>query len=191
MIYLPGQKRNELLTQTERERLITRRDMKDAKKRIANDARAKKKLSAWADNLSDVELILENLPEETSGSAIEEINIYQLLNIIGDLLRIKKFRRVTGDVAKLDSWHTAPARPAENLDIARAALLSIFFKGLTQHIGANNPCMLAMGWLPVYVDSTLRARLTNEERQSVEKCIDAARDVYGIDIKEVLGKPAE
>lgn len=186
---MAGQKRGELLTETERERLITRRDMKDSKKRIANDARAKKKLSAWSDNLDDVELILRNLPEEMSGSAIEEIKIYQLLNIISDLLRIKKFRRVAGDVTKLNSWQTAPSRPAENLDIARTAILSLFLDGFSRHIGADNPCLRAMGWLKVYVDPILRGRLTDEESQSVEKCIDAVEDIYGIDLNEVLGNP--
>lgn len=181
-----GQKRSELLSEKEIERLITRRDMKDTKKRIANDARVKKKLSAWNDNLDHVALILENLPAENIDSAIEERNIFQLLNIVSDLLLVKKFRRVSGETMNIDSWQTAPSRPAEDLDIARAAIMAIFFKDIYRYIGADNPVLRTVGLLPVYVDPIIRDRLTNEEKSAVEKCLAAVKEVYGFDLTDMF-----
>lgn len=183
-----SQKRNVLLSEKERDRLMDRVNF-DKRTNSTNDVRVKHKLDAWIDNLNDVQLILENLPGETSSSAIEEINIYQLLNIVSDLLRIKKFRRITGDAGKSDSWQTAPSRTAEERDIARAAILTIFLEGIGRYLGADNPLLHVMGLLKFYVDPRLQGRLTDDEKRSVEKCLDAVKDVYEIDLKEIYGKP--
>ena len=61
---MPGQDRDELLTEKERDRLINRQSMEDKKLRSANDARVKKKLIAWLKNVPDVLLILKELPDE-------------------------------------------------------------------------------------------------------------------------------
>lgn len=187
---MAGQKRKELLTKTERERLITRRDMEDSKKRIANDARVKKKLSAWLNNLEDVSLILDNLPEEISSSAIEEINIYELLNIVGDSLKIKQFRKISGDAAKIDTWQTAPSRQAEELDIARTSILAIFFTGLSRYL-TDNPTLKSISLLPIYIDSSLRDRLTDDEKRAVERCIVAVKEIYGFDLMKTFERPPE
>lgn len=182
---MPGQKRNELLTGTERERLINRRDMGDAKKRAANDSRAKKKLAAWADNLRDVELILENLPDEMSESAINEFAVYRLISVIEDLLRVKKFRRVSGDINDPVSWQTSPGRPANDLDIARSALLATVLGGVGQFLGADNPVIRAVKLSKIYADPGLRERMSEEEKQSAERCINAMKDVYDVDLEDV------
>ncbi len=156
---MPGQKRNELLTGTERERLINRRDMGDAKKRAANDSRAKKKLAAWADNLRDVELILE--------------------------IRVKNFRRVSGDINDPVSWQTSPGRPANDLDIARSALLATVLGGVGQFLGADNPVIRAVKLSKIYADPVLRERMSEEEKQSAERCINAMKDVYDVDLEDV------
>jgi hypothetical protein len=185
---MAGQKRNELLTETERERLINRRDMEDTKKRTTNDSRVKKKLVAWMNNMADVKLILENLPEDLSRSAIEEINIYELLDIIGDSLEIKQFRKVSVDAANPDLWQTAPSRPAEELDIARTSLLAIFYTGISRYL-SDGPSLKSISLLPIYVDPTLQARLTDGEKRSVERCIDAVKNVYGLDLTKVYERP--
>ena len=182
VIEMPGQKRNELLTGTERERLINRRDMGDAKKRAANDSRAKKKLAAWADNLRDVELILENLPDEMSESAINEFAVYRLISVVEELLRVKEFRRICGDINDPASWQTAPGRPADELDIARSALLASVLGGVGQFLGADNPVVHAVALSKFYADPQLQKRLTDAEKKSVEKCVEATEKIYEVDL---------
>ena len=182
---MPGQKRNELLTRTERERLINRRDMGDAKKRAANDSRAKKKLAAWADNLRDVELILENLPDEMSESVVDESAVYRLISVVEELLRVKEFRRICGDINDPASWQTAPGRPADELDIARSALLASVLGGVGQFLGADNPVIRAVTLSKIYADPILRGRMSEEEKRSAERCISAMKNVYGVDLEDV------
>ena len=182
---MPGQKRNELLTGTERERLINRRDMGDAKKRAANDSRAKKKLAAWADNLRDVELILEILPDEMSESVVDESAVYRLISVVEELLRVKEFRRICGDINDPASWQTAPGRPADELDIARSALLASMLGGVGQFLGADNPVIRAVTLSKIYADPILRGRMSGEEKRSAERCISAMKNVYGVDLEDV------
>jgi len=184
VIEMPGQKRNELLTETERERLINRRDMKDVKKRITNDSRVKKKLAAWVDNLRDVELILESLPEEMSESAVNEFAVYRLISVIKDLLRVKKVRQVSGDINPA-SWQTAPGRHANDLDIARSALLASALSGIMEFLGADNPVVRAAKLSRIYADPILRERMSDEEKQSAERLINAMKNVYGLDLEDV------
>lgn len=179
---MPGQKRNELLTGTERERLINRRDMADAKTRAANDSRAKKKLAAWVDNLRDVELILENLPDEMSESAINEFAVYRLISVIEDLLRVKKFRRVSGDINDSASWQTTPLRPAEDIDIARASILALMLESVGRYLGSDNPVVHAVALSKFYADPQLQKRLTDAEKKSVEKCVEATEKIYEVDL---------
>lgn len=183
---MPGQKRNVLLTETERERLINRRDMKDVKKRITNDSRVKKKLAAWMDNMDDVELILENLPQEVTKDAISESNIYQLISIVSDSLRVKDFRRVIGAINDSDSWQTAPSRPVEDIDIARAAILAIMFESMGRYLGSDNPVVHAVALSKFYADPQLKNRLTDAEMRSVEKCIEATKKIFEVDLLDVF-----
>jgi len=181
---MAGQKRNELLTETERERLINRRDMEDTKKRTTNDSRVKKKLAAWVDNLRDVELILESLPEEMSESAVNEFAVYRLISVIKDLLRVKKVRQVSGDINPA-SWQTAPGRHANDLDIARSALLASALSGIMEFLGADNPVVRAATLSRIYADPILRERMSDEEKQSAERLINAMKNVYGLDLEDV------
>lgn len=179
---MPGQKRNELLTGTERERLINRRDMGDAKKRAANDSRAKKKLVAWMDNIEDVELILENLPQEVTKEAIRESDIYRLISVMSDSLRVKNFRRVSGAINDSASWQTTPLRPAEDIDIARASILALMLESVGRYLGSDNPVVHAVALSKFYADPQLQKRLTDAEKKSVEKCVEATEKIYEVDL---------
>jgi|WetSurMetagenome_2_1015567.scaffolds.fasta_scaffold245908_2 hypothetical protein len=139
---MAGQKRKELLTKTEKERLITRRDMKDSKKRIANDARVKKKLSAWLKNVPDILLILKELPDEQKRPVVEDVDIFGLLGLTIDMMKTRNFRRLHGDPENPASWETiAPdiwEHPvpgpglvqASDIDIARSAELAPLIRSL-------------------------------------------------------------
>lgn len=94
-------KRDRLLTEKERERLVDRED----KSTLAiNDSRIRKKLSNWLKTLDEVSLILNNLPEEQSGRVVSNEDAFELLCLAARAMKIKEFYPVDGIVSDPYTW---------------------------------------------------------------------------------------
>lgn len=150
---MPGQDRDELLTEKERDRLINRQSMEDKKLRSANDARVKKKLIAWLKNVPDVLLILKELPDEQKRAVVKDIDIYSLLEVAERMLAISEFYSIYGDFEDPDNWGLSPTcgdskgwradprslKKASDLDILRSVMLNDHLIALRGFLGSNNP----------------------------------------------------
>ncbi|NPV62822.1 MAG: hypothetical protein HPY61_09375 [Methanotrichaceae archaeon] len=150
---MPGQTRDELLTETERERLNNRRGMNDKKMRAANDARVRKKLTAWLKNIPDVLLILDKLPDDQKRDVISDMNIFALLEVVERMLYIKEFHSIYGEFRDPNHWgvtetcgdsrsyrvDTRSLQSASDLDIARSEFLSEHVENIEGFLGSNNP----------------------------------------------------
>lgn len=150
---MPGQDRDKLLTDRERERLINRQSMEDKKLRSANDARVKKKLIAWLKNVPDVLLILNELPDDQKRTVINDADIYALLDVAEHMLRIKEFYSIYGDFKDPTNWGISPTigdsrgwradpkslQKASDLDISRSLLLNDHIIAIRGFFGSNNP----------------------------------------------------
>lgn len=177
---MAGQKRKELLTKTERERLITRRDMKDSKKRIANDARVKKKLSAWLKNVPDILLILKELPDEQKRPVVKDVDIYGLLELTIDMMKTGNFRRLCGDPENPASWETiAPdiwehgpgpgLVQANDVDIARSAELAPLMRSLMTFVNiGSDPVFFLASFQVAQADPTMQ-KVLKDNPQIIKK----------------------
>jgi len=84
------------MSNLERERLLSDLEFKrlmnrslEPSIRAANDARVRRKLSAWLKNINDVFIILQKLPEDQLREVIEDEDLDKLYSIIGEAMRIK------------------------------------------------------------------------------------------------------
>jgi len=96
-------KRDRLLSEKERERLM---DREDASKLAINDARVRKKLSNWLKTLDDVSLILTHLPEEQSRDVVTNENVFDILRLAARAMQIKRFYPIDGNVNDSYTWNT-------------------------------------------------------------------------------------
>jgi hypothetical protein len=150
---MPGQNRDELLTKTERDRLINRENMEDKKTRAANDVRVKKKLEAWLKNVPDVLSILKYLPEDQKRTVINDMDIFALLEVTENMLSIKEFHSIYGDFPDQANWGITDTcgdsrhyrvdpkslKKTSDLDILRSLFLSDHLEKLHGFLGCNNP----------------------------------------------------
>jgi hypothetical protein len=134
---MPGQKRDELLTEKERLRLINRQDADDKKIRAANDIRAKKKLSSWLKNIPDVLLILDKLPEDYIREVLVDNDIFKLFKLTEKVIHIKDFTPIDGRLVD-ESWIGHNGEVGD-LDIWRASKLQSHIKKLIEFNGHRNP----------------------------------------------------
>lgn len=176
-----------MLSELERKRL-TDREGQTSKDRATNDMRVRRKLSSWLDDMRDATLILKCLPSDQLIDIIQDWNIYLLLALVDDTIKIKKFRPIEGEAGKFEEWKAVIeyekrtgekiVRPAEDLDITRGLMLVHLIKSLNQHVGPRSP-------LPK-VDALAEAcrnpdlpdfgnRLTDGEKQAIEKCSNALK----------------
>ncbi len=136
---MPSQKRGELLTKLEREKVLGRSNMTDKKARATNDLRVKRKLSSWLDNLTDVALILEHLPDDKTRSAISDVNIYSLLYLVERMLEIKNFYPVVGPIGNPAEWKVIiddkTKKQAKEADVWRALQFGERLDSLNRFIG--------------------------------------------------------
>jgi len=94
-------KRDKLLSEKERERLMDRKDKSNV---AVNDARVRKKLSNWLKTLDEVFLIFNHLPEEQSRSVVTKENAFGLLCLAARAMKIKDFHPVDGNVNDPYNW---------------------------------------------------------------------------------------
>ena len=96
-------KRDRLLSEKERERLV---DRKDKSTLAINDARIRKKLSNWLKTLDEVSMIFNHLPEEQSSSVVTNENAFELLCLAARAMKIKNFYPIDGNVNDPYTWDT-------------------------------------------------------------------------------------
>ncbi len=100
-------KRDRLLSEKERERLV---DRKDKAKLAINDGRVRKKLSNWLKTLDEVLLIFNRLPEEQSRNVITNENAFKLLCLAARAMIVKGFYPIDGSVKDPYTWNTDESR---------------------------------------------------------------------------------
>ncbi len=140
---MPSLKRNKLLSDLERERLMTRGNTEDKRTRATNDMRVKKKLVSWLSSMGDVLDILRYLPaDQVKDAAIDE-DVYILFNIIRDLMIKLEFHSIEGEVGNPDDWKVVIDKntkiPPKNNDLVRSSLLGWYIQNLEVIYGPKNP----------------------------------------------------
>jgi hypothetical protein len=73
-------------------------------------------------------------------------------------------------------------RPAEDIDIARASILALMLESVGRYLGSDNPVVHAVALSKFYADPQLQKRLTDAEKKSVEKCVEATEKIYEVDL---------
>jgi hypothetical protein len=94
-------KRDKLLSEKERERLLDRNDKSMA---AINDVRVRKKLSNWLKTLDEISLIFNHLPEEQSRNVVTYENILEILCLAARAMKIGEFYPICGDVDDPSTW---------------------------------------------------------------------------------------
>ncbi|OPX77358.1 MAG: hypothetical protein A4E48_00318 [Methanosaeta sp. PtaU1.Bin060] len=122
-------KRDRILTEKERARLINR---KEDPKRSINDARVRRKLSNWLKTLDEAFLILNHLPSDQSWDIITNEDVLELLCLAGRAMRIKSYFPVFGEANDPFAWETDIDK-CEPLDVERcnSELYKVKFGGIT------------------------------------------------------------
>ena len=174
---MPSLKRDKLLSDLERERLLKRDDL-DRHTRTTNEVRVKKKLSSWIKNTTfDVHIILENLPEDQIRGIIPDYAIYIIYDIAKILLNIKGYRPIEGEVNKPDDWKVVvndkTKRPANNADIFRASILEQIINDLSSMRGEKNVISVVLALAKMSNDPYLQDKITDNERQAIERLAQA------------------
>ena len=180
-----SQKRSQLLSEKEREKLTNRANL-DKRTNSTNAIRVKRKLSAWLDNISDVVLILQTLPDDQLKDEVHDWYLYFLLNIVENLMEIEKFYPIEGDIEEPDEWKAVikcekktekkTVRPAEDLDIARASMLTYHIGILGHYLGMKNPIPKVDALVNACKNPNLPDlgnKLTPNERRAMERYVQA------------------
>ena len=173
-----------MLSPLERGRL-TDREGQNSKDKATNDMRVRRKLAAWLDDMRDATLILKCLPNDQLVGLIRDWNIYLLLAIVDDAIKIKKFYPIEGEPDKFEEWKAVieyekrtgekTVRPAEDIDITRGLMLVHLIKNLKQHVGPNSPLPKVDALAEACRISDFGARLTDGEKQAIEKTSNALK----------------
>jgi hypothetical protein len=182
-----SQKRSMLLSEKERERLTNRAKL-DKRTNSTNAIRVKRKLAAWLGNISDVVLILQNLPEDQLKDEVHDWHLYFLLNIVENLMEIKKFYPIDGDIEKPNEWEAVikfdkktnlkNKRPVEEIDIVRGSMLAYHIGILGHYLGLQNPMPKVNALTEACRDPALpdfSNRLTPNERLAIERSTEAIK----------------
>jgi len=163
---MPGQKRDELLTEKERLRLVNRRDTDDKKIRAANDIRAKKKLSAWLKNIPDVLLILEKLPDDQIRDVLADNDIFKLFKLTEIAVDIQGFTPILGRLTD-EKW-IGHFGEVGDIDIWRASQLRRHMTRL-DFFGGNSGPMIDMEIFEQKEKHSDLYTLSAEERRGAER----------------------
>jgi hypothetical protein len=158
---MPSLKRDRLLSDLERERL-TKRETLDRHTRTTNDVRVKRKLSAWLKGFGDVFLCLHQLPKDQLQRILKDELVYLLLAMAIEIMKVKGFRPIVGDVMHPEEWKTEnPVKwevirggasstvdifyPITNVDIVRSEYLTSPISKLYKMLDlSNNPVVCAV-----------------------------------------------
>jgi hypothetical protein len=165
---MPGQKREELLTKMERDRLNKRIEMIDKKARAANDIRVKKKLSAWLKNIPDILSILDKLPADQIREVLSDNDIYGLFKSTERSMNALSFSPVDGRLWD-ERWLSSQPGGATDLDISRSYYTYEHVKGMYAFIGSRNPVIDFDNLERLERDPEFRDKVTKEERRGIER----------------------
>jgi hypothetical protein len=186
---MASQKREELLSNKEKERLRAR-DSLDPRTRAANDSRAKRKLEAWFKNIIDVEEILEHLPDDQIRDVIDDRDIYSLLYTAETLLKIQKFHPVGGAVGNPDRWSVIIDKdaimPAEDTDILRSKLLGELLDHLDRFVLVNENPVCRLSKLEKLERMGLGDRIKADEMTGLRKLKQASMDMVSRARRDVV-----
>ena len=184
-----SQKREELLSEKERERLKTR-DSLDQRTRAANDSRAKRKLAAWLKNIIDVEYILDHLPDDQVRDIIDDNNIYSLLYTTERLMQIQKFHPIAGATENPDKWSVVLDEniilPAEDADIWRSKQLGILLNRLDRFIVTNENPVCRFLKLENLARMGLTDRIRDDEMTGLRKLKQVSENMISLARNEML-----
>jgi hypothetical protein len=189
-----------MLSHEERKRLAERnsKDM-DSQIRASNDARARRKLATWLkEDLQDVYLILDKLPEDQLKRILTDDNAYYLLDLAAQVMRIKGFCPIEGEFGHPESWKALKSKPdyiegwepfilrrtpdkleavpVSDLDIQRSVIFGRFLKVLRKFFAtpkASNPVSFVDPYIALLADPTFKDRVTEEERRGVDRVLKA------------------
>lgn len=165
---MPGQKREELLTKMERDRLNGRSEMKDKKARAANDIRVKKKLSAWLKNIPDILLILNRLPADQIREVLSDNDVFRLFKLTETAMSTLNFSPVDGRIWD-ERWISSKPGGATDLDISRSYYTYEHVKEMYDFLGHRNPVIDFDHLNPLENDPDFRDKITEEERRGIER----------------------
>jgi len=182
---MPGQKREELLTKMERDRLNSRLVMKDKKARAANDIRVRKKLSAWLKNIPDVLLILGKIPNDQIREELSDDDIYKLFILIEASMNIGKFSPIVGRIE--DERWIGYNGTAEDLDIWRSWNTWNHIERMYDLCGRGNPVEEFNVLDMMDADEKFHDYITEEQRRGVRRI----RRVVETNIDKVLGEEGD
>ena len=184
-----SQKREELLSEKERERLKTR-DSLDQRTRAANDSRAKRKLAAWLKNIIDVEYILDHLPDDQVRDIIDDNNIYSLLYTTERLMQIQKFHPIAGASENPDKWSVVLDEniilPAEDADIWRSKQLGILLNRLDRFIVTNENPVCRLLKLENLARMGLTDRIRDDEMTGLRKLKQVSENMVSLARNEMI-----
>jgi hypothetical protein len=160
-----------LLTDSERERLINRSN--DSKTRASNDVRVRKKLRSWLQSLDDIALICEYLPEDQITKEITDNQIFFLMNIAKNLMEIRHFLPIVGDIKNPDEWKIVTTTGAEQLandvDIERSLKIKHVIDDIMLLHGQDNPIDTVSLLFKLESKPEFKKRLTEDDLKAIER----------------------
>ncbi len=153
-----------------------------------NDARVRKKLSFWLKTIGDVDLIIENLPEDQSRKIVQDMDIFLLIALIEKLMRLKKFGAIEMDSDDKLTWTVSTdgimKKPAQNSDIIRAYAVLCMIKNLQHQLSpVTSPVPMAALLSEMDKQPEGRDRVTGKDRIVVER-YDKAIDEFKKQIRD-------
>lgn len=164
-----------LLTDSERERLINRSS--DSKTRASNDVRVRKKLRSWLQSLDDIALICEYLPEDQLTKEITDNQIFFLMNIAKNIMEIRHFLPIVGDIKNPDEWKIVTATGAKQLandvDIERSLKIKHVIDDIMLLHGRDNPIDTVSLLFKLESKPEFKNRLTEDDLKAIERVREA------------------
>lgn len=176
-------KRDKILSDLERERLINR-EKNDCPG--INDARVRKKLSNWTNTFEDIALIFEKLPPEQLKDLLDDDDVYFFLAVAERIMSILDFRPLDGELDKPDDWKVriSPVRrwddfspvekvverPATEEDIKKTGTLNYLLDNIYKYYTPKNPVSKALCYTHI---NGFYKRLPESERTGVDRVLKA------------------
>lgn len=171
-----------MLSPEERKRLKERDSNEmDSQIKASNDARARRKLKSWLkDDLDDVYLILDKLPEDQLRRVLTDEHAFKLLDLAERLMAIKRFAFMWGDIKNPEQWKVAsrpgePNRLAGDQDIVRSFLLRRHIDNLYDFYGHDTPINAFMELNRLDLDEEFHDKVTEEERAGLKRIREAIK----------------
>jgi hypothetical protein len=167
-----------MLSPEERNRLEERySEEMNSQVKASNDARARRKLAKWlGEDLDDVFLIIEKLPNDQLKKVVSNAAVWHLLALYEKSMEIMKISPLTGEIDKPEDWTTL-GKPAKDIDIWWAFLLYRQLDHFRSFYGNRNPITEAQMIYLLNGDEKYRDRVTEEERAGLRRIRSALKNI--------------